>query len=315
MAVDVQHGQRLGLDVAHRHAFGAEHPWQGEVDLAQEADAAALAGAVPESSQEGGIPPAQLGPVEQARHVVALGLLDIEADLVDALGKIELEQLFRLVEAGVRQDRNHMERHIVLAQAADAGDRLVECALAAAALAMKVMQFARPVEAHADTDVPVPEQRAPVGIDQRAVGLEGMPDMDGRRPHPFDRREGLAIERDGHDQRFAGMPDHRDLGTGPARREDLLEQPRHRRLGDDVLVRAVGQITVGAGDVAEGRRLHDHHADFGRGGHGHQLCQPLCQPPLPQPPLRQPPLRQPPLPHQARRCSGSTATKGCPSVR
>ena len=135
--------------------------------------------------------------------------------------------------------------------------------------------------------------------------------------------EGLAIEGGGHDERLAGMPDHRELRRGPARGEQLGEQPRHRRLRQDVLVVAIGQVAVAAVDVAEGGRLKHDHFDSGvRRGHGwcraHQLCQPLCQP-LPQ--LCQPPLPQlsrPPLPQPrcaSRRCASRRCASRCPTRR
>jgi len=62
VAVDIQHGQRLGLDVARRQAVGTEHARQREVDFAQELHPAARPRAVPEVTQEGAIACPQLGP-------------------------------------------------------------------------------------------------------------------------------------------------------------------------------------------------------------------------------------------------------------
>ena len=86
--------------------------------------------------------------------MVALGLLDVEADLVDAFGQVEVQELIGHRQAVARQHGDHVERHAVGPEASDTGQRLVERALAAARLAVPVMQRARPVDAHAHADIP-----------------------------------------------------------------------------------------------------------------------------------------------------------------
>ena len=243
-----------------------------------------------------------------------------------------------------------MERHAVGLQAMDAGQCLVERALAAAGLAVAVVYLARAVDTDADADAAFEEQAAPFGVHQRAVGLEGMLHVDRRRPQALDGREGFAIERYRRGHGLARVPQHDHLGAGEARGEDLAEQPRHRRLGHDVLAVAIGQVAIGAVDVAERSRLHHHHADLGArhrfarwlghrlGGHGltsyasrcpsrhyasrypsHHYAShcPSRRYATPQPPLCQPQPPQPrcqPLPHQASWVSGSTATNGSRSL-
>ena len=90
---------------------------------------------------------------------------------------------------------------------------------------MGVVQRLRSVDADPDADVPVAKQRAPVAVDQHAIGLKGVLYNDGRGPQALDRLESLTVETGRHDERFAGVPDDRELGRGPARGEQLGEKP------------------------------------------------------------------------------------------
>ena len=108
--------------------------------------------------------------------------------------------------------------------------------------------------------------------------------------------------------------------------EDPVEGPLQRLRGHLPGVLAVGEVAVGAVDVAKGRGLDDqqfqrtdlrvrHRAPSAELRPAHQLRNaPLRKPPLPKPPLRKPPLREAavaePPPLGSRRC-GSRRRRRC----
>ena len=97
---DIDHAERLDLDVAGTHALRAEDTRQGVIDLANEPDASVGSRQMPELSQERLVALAQLGALEQVGDVVAFRFLDIEADMVDALGNVEGQHLLRHLQTG-----------------------------------------------------------------------------------------------------------------------------------------------------------------------------------------------------------------------
>src|SRR4051812_29714828 len=115
----------------------------------------------------------------------------------------------------------------------------------------------RPIDAHADIDLPLDKKFAPRRGDQHSVGLEGMHDAYMLRPQLLYCLERLAIKVDRHHQRLAGMPDHVDVPASPARGEQLEEQVPDRALLDHRPIITVWQIAISAIDVAE-RRWLDH---------------------------------------------------------
>ena len=153
----------------------------------------------------------------------ALGLLDVEAHVLDPALDVEIEKPVRVVEVVLADDRDHVEGHALALQEADARHRLVERAAPGAGDAPRVVQSFRAVDADADADLMPLEEIAPLGRDQRSVRLERMLDGDRLGTQRLDGLERPAIEGGRHDQRFAGVPDDGDLGRGVGRGEDLAE--------------------------------------------------------------------------------------------
>ena len=151
-----------------------------------------------------------------------------------------------------------MEWHTARAKPADAGDRPVKGAAPGAAPTVDVVQPLRPVDADPDIDFGFGEEIAPRVVDQRAVGLKGVGQIDIRRLQLIDQRKSATIKFGRQNHRLAGMPDDAEAFFHPAGREDLRKQLGNRLFGDNRLVASVRQIAIPAVDIAKRRRL-DHH--------------------------------------------------------
>ena len=99
MAIDIHHAERFDLVVADRRIRRAEDRRDQAVDLAQIGHPPGAASQLPEAPQEGPIAGDLVARSGQAGDVLALGLLDVEADMFDALGGKEFEHLVGPVEA------------------------------------------------------------------------------------------------------------------------------------------------------------------------------------------------------------------------
>ena len=162
--------------------IGAKHARDGEVDLAQEADLPACPCRAARSCAETpGICWRSRRFGEQARDVGALGLLDIEADVLDAFG----DDRSRASRAGAsRLSRDeHRDRCETGRRALPAGrriprDRLVEgAAPRRASRDCASCRVLRAVDADADIDARHSRNKSHhAGVDQHAVGLKRVPD-------------------------------------------------------------------------------------------------------------------------------------------
>ncbi len=153
--------------------------------------------------------------------MIPLALLDVEADPLDPFVHIKLEHLARRGQALRREHRDHMERHAMAAQPADAGNRPLEGAAPGARPPVDVVQRLRAVDADADADLLGGEEFAPGIVDQRAVGLERMRHRQSRWLQPVDQPKRLSVEIDGQHHRFAGVPHNRNAIPDPTGGKDL----------------------------------------------------------------------------------------------
>ena len=147
-----------------------------------------------------------------------------------------------------------VEVDLVLAQVPPAAHHQVEGALAAAVDAVGVVQLARAVDAQADQEVVLLEERAPVVVEQQAVGLEGVLHGLAGPAVLLDQFDGAPEEVELHQRRLAALPGDGDLRRA-VRLQQLADVGLERGLGHAVLVvrvqRFLGQEeAVGAIDVA-----------------------------------------------------------------
>src|SRR5580658_6474787 len=156
--------------------------------------------------------------------MIALRFLDIETNVVDALGEIEIQHLLRRLDALLRQNRDDVEGHSLLLQHVKAGNGLIESTPSRACHTMSIVQMLGSIDTHAHADVPPLEELTPRRSDQHAIRLNRMPQFQGSGPQPFDRLESLLVKGNRHHQRFAGMPDDGKAVARPAVRKYFLEQ-------------------------------------------------------------------------------------------
>ena len=80
--------------------------------------------------------------------------LDIEADILDAFGDIEIQELLRRLHALLRQHRDDVKRHALPLQHAKAGKGLIERAAAGTGQPMSVIESPWSIDTHTDADIP-----------------------------------------------------------------------------------------------------------------------------------------------------------------
>ena len=129
-------------------------------------------------------------------EIIALGLLDVEADLIDPLGHIKIEHLLRRRQTFRRQHRNDVKRQKMFAEQPNAGDCPIKRAAAGPRKAVAIVKALGAVDADADLDVLLGEELAPAVVDQSSVGLERMLQRQTRRLQLVDQGKGTPIECD-----------------------------------------------------------------------------------------------------------------------
>ena len=110
--------------------------------------------------------------------MIAFGFLDIKADLLDPFRDVEIEHFARCGHARPPTvPRSRGTAHSVPAQQADAGDRPIEGAAAGTCHSVLIVKMARAVDADPEIDLRLGKKFAPRIVDQRAVGLKRMHDL------------------------------------------------------------------------------------------------------------------------------------------
>src|SRR5262245_15674524 len=108
----------------------------------------------------------------------ALHLLDVEGDVPDLMLDIELEQFARAGEGFARQNRDDVERKLVLLQQLDAAHHQRMSAAAIPRFAIAVVQPRRPIQADADSDVVHAEKIDPLLREKYAIRLDRVVQLD-----------------------------------------------------------------------------------------------------------------------------------------
>src|SRR5690242_2781639 len=133
--------ERLDQVVMERGLLRSKHLPQRMLDLADEYDLAGRgSGEPPELAEKAVIRSLGIGSTNGLGDVVAFRFLHIEANVIDALGDIEIEQLARSVHAFGREHADYVEGYPVLAQQANAPNSLVEGAAARSGHAIAVVE-------------------------------------------------------------------------------------------------------------------------------------------------------------------------------
>ena len=118
----------------------------------------APAGQFEEARQEAAEPLLGAAALQRRGRVRSLDLLDVEADRVDAVFLVEVEQLVGVVERVGGQHGDDEEGHALFAEQADASQHAIQRPLAAARAPLAVVQESRPVHADAGLNVVAQEE-------------------------------------------------------------------------------------------------------------------------------------------------------------
>ena len=87
----------------------------------------------------------------------------------------------------------------------------VKRTLSGARDAIRIVHVTWTIDANAHSHIPAPHQIAPFRGEERAVGLEGVVDRDASRAQAFNGLKCRFVVGHGQDERFARMPDDRNL--------------------------------------------------------------------------------------------------------
>ena len=117
----------------------------------------------------------------------------------------------------------------------------IERASLAAVDPVRIVEFARPIDAQTDQKIVLLEEGAPFVIQKDAVGLKGMLHDLICPPVFFHELDRVAEELDLHQRRLSALPRHRDLGR-PMRLEQLTDVGLERRRRHAVLLVRVERV-------------------------------------------------------------------------
>ena len=185
VAGPIHAGDRKRFDqlVAKRRLLGPDDLVQRGLDFSHEGDLTGCGSRqTPEFAKKPIVSGLDVAICERLRYVIAFGFLDIKADLLDPFLDIEVEHLAGCGHTGRTEYRDHMERHVVPAQQADAGDRPIEGAAAGSRQSVLVMKMARAIDADPEIDLRLGEKLAPRIVDQRSIRLKRMNNLQLLRP-------------------------------------------------------------------------------------------------------------------------------------
>ena len=202
--------ERLDQLVTERRILGADHLLKCVLDFTNKCDFPGHSRRQPPKlAQEPVIRSLDAVVGKGLREVVTFGFFNIEAHLLDALCDVEFEHLPGRQHAVRRQHRNHVKRHPVTAQQANACDRFLKGAAPGAGHPVAVIQALWRVDADADIDMMLGKEIAPRLVDQCPIRLEGMSHRQLRRLQCLNRAEGIAVELD---RRGRTRPKHKEEG-------------------------------------------------------------------------------------------------------
>ena len=180
--------------------------------------------------------------------------------------------------------REDVPLHPVALEHVEAAHHLVEGGLAALVDAVGVVHLTGAIDRDADEELVLGEELAPLVVEQRAVGLQGVADLLARLGEPRLQLDDESEEVDPHHRGLAALPRHDDLGCVRLGLDQLadvgLQQiGRHSKpavrvehlLGQEeaVLAVEVARRARGLGHHVEGPRRVRHGQEVGRAGRGH----------------------------------------------
>ena len=209
---------------------------------------------------------------EAGVKVDTFGLLHVEAHIVDVVLQIEIDQGIGMAQALAGEHRDHGERQIGVLKGSHAAHAVGMATGSPAGESGPVMQKGRPIQADPHLDAVAAQAVAPQVVDQGAVGLHRLIDMDTRvmAEHLIKDGGGVVVKGRWAGEGLPGMPEQGESFVHEGALQHPLQAEPHQIQVDQVSLMAVGEIAVGAVEVAEGGGL-DHQQTHGPEGGGVHL--------------------------------------------
>ena len=300
LPVDAEDRERT-VELVLRHALVALNQGDHLIELPQNHRVAVLFTQAPEGPQEIAVLGFHGHTLHGGGGVDPFLFLHVEADIIDAVVAEEAVHPLRLFHRIGGHHGNAVEGHLMAMQRLNAFHRHGVGAATVAEAPMGIVDVLRPIHADAHHDAVAAEAVAPGVVDQGGVGLNVLGELQllgtVLLQAALKDRCGLVVPARRQSERLAGMPHQRELRAGIRTFQNATHQKRQQIQVKDPFLLPIGQVAVGAVEVAERCGLNHHEADGPEPAEvgpcfrctDHQLTKP--PPPFFQPP---PPLRQPP---------------------
>ena len=195
----------------------------------------------------------------------SLLFLDVEAHIADAVVSEKAVHPLRLLHGISGDHRDAVEGHIVAMQRFNSLHRHGVGATSISEAPVGVVDVLRAIHTDADNDAVAPEAVAPRIVDQRGVGLHVLGEV---QPLGIELLEAAIQDRcrfvvptGGQGEGFPGMPYQSELRPGVGAFKNPLDQQWQKIQVEDPLFLPIWQIAIGAIEVAQRGRLHNHEAD------------------------------------------------------
>ena len=189
-----------------------------------------------------------------AAFIRAFEFFNVEAYAVPSGFQEKIDDLFRMKKRLRSDHGNCMERNGVALKSANALHHLGVRAVALAVFSMRIVNRRRAIHAHAHVDRPFVKEIAPLIVDEHSIGLKGVAYGEGIAARCQRGKDFFVITRCQH-QRFAGMPNHAQVGPDCARSNKAVDNVDRLCRLHFLGAQPVGKVAVVAVDIAKRCRL------------------------------------------------------------
>jgi hypothetical protein len=153
-----------------------------------------------------------------------------------------------------------VERQTLVLQQTDRAHRLVVRSLPTVRVPVGIVQVCRTVDAEPDPGVNPRKEPRPILIEQHAIALEAMRELQGGRSPLGHERDRVLVPGERDHQGFTAMPRHLELPAEPRALEHAPANERQRLEAHARGRAAVREVTVRTIDIAKRRRLQNEQA-------------------------------------------------------
>jgi hypothetical protein len=196
----------------------------------------------------------------------AFDFLDVETDLSDSILDIEIEERVRIVDRTLGENGDCMEWIPMRYELSDGANDPAEGAASRPGPAVRIVQLGRAIDAEPDFRLDAFEKPDPVIIDEKAVGLETVAQLQARRGPAFHQIDSRLIPTEWDRERLSRVPSDVEGQGWISMAENSVTDLAERLETHPGFRGAAWQVAVAAIDVAERGRLNDEQAWLRWGG-------------------------------------------------